>query len=431
MDTTARALHTDLIETLKVRLTSTEFMERHRRSPKDFIRKRSLTFVIVVLFLLNMVKRALQDELDEFFKLLSGEEVASRVVTKSAFSQARKKLSYEAFIELNALQVEYFYRHYDYETWQGFRLLAVDGSSNELPESEDIIKHFGLWKGVPVARVSQLFDVLNGVSVETRIGPKEKGEREFAVLHFEKIGAGDLVLMDRGYPAFWLFALLHHKKAHFCARMPAGVWTEVDRFIASEKKEQLVQLSPSVPSLKKCQTLGLDCLPLTVRLIRIDLDNGEVEVLVTSLLAPREYPRSLFKKLYHLRWGVEESYKFFKSRLELENFSGKSALSVYQDFHAKIFTANLTAILAHPAQKVVKEQSRNKKYAYRINFTQALSKMKNTIVLFFQKPSITEILRRFQNVITRTIEPVRPNRKYPHKERIRPKKFSMSYKPIR
>ncbi len=62
-----------------------------------------LSFVIVVLFLLNLLKRAAQDELDEFFKMLNGDDIAARIVTKSAFFQARKKLKYEAFIELNVL----------------------------------------------------------------------------------------------------------------------------------------------------------------------------------------------------------------------------------------------------------------------------------------------------------------------------------------
>jgi len=406
-------------------------MERHRRSSKDFTRKRCLPFVIVVLFLLNMVKRAMQDELDEFFKLWNGEEVAVREVTKSAFTQARKKVKHEAFIELNDLQVNYFYQHYDYKSWYGFRLVAVDGSSNQLPNSAEIIEHFGLWGLSPVARVSQMFDVLNGITIAALIGPKEEGEREYAALHFEKVGLGDLVLTDRGYPAFWLFALIRSKGADFCSRMPLGVWGEVDKFVKTGLAEQIVQLSPTDLATKECQARGLSPDPLTVRLVRIELDNGEIEVLATSLLDTPLYPHSLFKELYHDRWPVEESYKVVKCRVEVENFSGKSKLSIYQDFHAKIFTVNLTAILAHPAQEVVKEQSQDKKYSYQINFTQALSKMKDSVVLLFQKSSITKILHQLWDVMTQTIEPIRPNRKYPRPKRTRPKKFSMAYKPIR
>ena len=81
-----------LVEQIRSQLFSEEFRDRHRRAKRDFTRKRCLPFAIVVIFLLNMVKRALQDELDEFFKFLNQQDVAVRIVTKSAFSQARKKL---------------------------------------------------------------------------------------------------------------------------------------------------------------------------------------------------------------------------------------------------------------------------------------------------------------------------------------------------
>lgn len=424
-------LCTELIAALKARLYAPDFLERHRQSSKDFTRNRCLPFVVVVMFLLNLIKRSLQDELDEFFNLAGGEEVATRKVTKSAFSQARKKLKAGAFIELNTVQVKYFYDHFSYQTWQGYRLLAVDGSTNQLPITPEIVAHFGLWRSVPVARVSQLFDVLNKVTVDALIGPKAIGEREFAANHFNHIGSDDLVLMDRGYPAFWLLALIRLKEAHFCVRMPAGVWGVVDQFLASGLNEQLIDLQPAQTARQECQARDLPLKPLPVRLVRIDLDQGAVEVLLTSLLDPVTHPHSVFKELYHRRWPVEEDYKVMKPRLEIENWSGKSKLAIYQDFHAKVFTKNLTAILAHPAQQLVKLQSQHKKYTYQINFTQALSKMKDTVVLLFQRANLSNILSCLWQVMTQTIEPIRPGRTYPRSKPIRPRKFSMAYKPIR
>jgi hypothetical protein len=43
------------------------------------------------------------------------------------------------------------------------------------------------------------------------------------------------------------------------------------------------------------------------------------------LLYDRGYPTVWFKPLYHKRWGVEEGYKREKSRVEIENFSGRKA----------------------------------------------------------------------------------------------------------
>ncbi len=78
-------LCTGLLTALRQRLTDRDFLARHRQSAKDFTRQCCLPFVVVIFFLLNLVKRALQDELDEFFNLERGAAVAARTVTKSAF----------------------------------------------------------------------------------------------------------------------------------------------------------------------------------------------------------------------------------------------------------------------------------------------------------------------------------------------------------
>jgi hypothetical protein len=50
----------------------------------------------------------------------------------------------------------------------------------------------------------------------------------------------------------------------------------------------------------------------------------------------------MFNDLYHKRWPIKEEYKTINCRLKLENFSGKSAPYVYQDFHAKVFAKTLS-----------------------------------------------------------------------------------------
>jgi hypothetical protein len=426
----------NLFNRLRSLISSDEFKARHRQQSKDFTRQRCLPFVIVVLILLNLLKRAVQDELDEFFKMLKGKDIAMRVVTKSAFTQARKKLKYEAFIDLNREQVQYFYAHFEPVTWHGFRLVAVDGSMSELPYTAEIGQHFGVWHpaagGVcPKGRVSQMFDVLNKVTVDALILPKAVGERAAAALHFDHLTAAELVLLDSGYPAFWLFALILAQDAHFCARMTLEGWKVVERFVASGRREQIVTISPGYEARKACRSRGLPTTPLTLRLLRIELDNGEVEVLATSLTDTQLYPYELFKDLYHYRWPIEEDYKAIKARLEVENWSGKSVLAVYQDFHAKVFTKNLTAILSHPAQKVVEQQGQVKRYAYQLNMTNAFSKMKDTVVLLFQRADIRPLLDQLWQLMIKTIEPIRPGRSYPRKKRVKPKRFPMCYKPIR
>ncbi len=100
------------------------------------------------------------------------------------------------------------------------------------------------------------------------------------------------------------------------------------------------------------------------------------------------YPSVLFQKLYFKRWGIEENYKKMKLWLEIERFSGKSALSVKQDFYAKILSLNLTTLLANQAQELVEKNTQKLKKMYQINFAQSLSKMKHEIIRLLRASKI-------------------------------------------
>jgi len=436
LDSNTKQFYTNLLNRIKQLLGSEAFKEKYRTSEKAFIRKRTLTFSIVVLFLLNLVKRSLQDELDEFFKAILGSKIAARVVTKSAFSQARCKLQYEAFVELNRVQVAYFYEVGEPHRWNGLRLLAIDGSMSDLPNNDAISEHFGVWHPqsggtCAKARLSQLFDVLNKVTIDALIAPKSEDERTLAAQHLVHVGIADLLLMDRGYPAFWLFAAILQRRAHFCVRLTVSEWKAAQKFVLSGKAEQYVLLRPGYEAKKKCLARGLSTDPIRVRLVRVELSTGEIEVLATSLLDSTRFPASLFQALYHARWPVEEDYKVMKSRLEVENWSGQSVLAVYQEFHASVFTKNLTAILAHPAQQTVTQQSQQKKHPYQINLTNLLSKMKDTLVFLLTESDLQDLLPALWQQMVNTTEPIRPGRSSPRQKKVKRKRFSLAYKATR
>jgi hypothetical protein len=88
----------------------------------------------------------------------------------------------------------------------------------------------------------------------------------------------------------------------------------------------------------------------------------------------------------HLRWGIEENYKREKCRIEVENVSGKSALIVRQDFHAKILALNLAAVLVWVAQAIADQLYAHRRHPYQIDFANALSQMKNNLVRWLQGP---------------------------------------------
>lgn len=181
------------------------------------------------------------------------------------------------------------------------------------------------------------------------------------------------------------------------------------------------------------QRMGLDPKPLKLRRIRVELDTGEAEILITSLLDTQIYPYEQFAEFYHLRWPVEEDYKTMKQWIEIENFSGKSVLSVYQDFHASVFLKNLTSALAYPTRSIIDTNTENCVYRYQKNFAQTLSKVKDVIPLLFIRSSevLCKLISDIQDIIVKTIEPIRPGRKFPRNFNNRSGRFHYGYQPIR
>jgi hypothetical protein len=427
----------NLINILNKIIYSQEFLYRYRKSKTNFNRKPILTFPTLIVFMMNLLKGSIQDELKRFFQALESKDVPDKEITAGAFTRARKKLSFNAFIELNRIMVNYFYKYFPQKKWNGLRLVAIDGSTVKVPRTEETIKHFGRWKtrngnDRPLARISQLLDVLNGVIIDAIISPKKTGERQLAIQHLDHLGEGDLLLCDRGYPAFWLFALLLSRKIHFCIRVTTGHWNEICKFNSSGKIEDIVVFNPTITSWRDCQKRGIPVSPLPLRLIRVELPSGEVEILVTSLLDMKEFPHEIFKDLYANRWPIEEKYKTVKCRIQIENFSGKSVEAIYQDFYAKLFTLNLTAALIHPVQEMAKTEYQNRKFKYHVNLSQSLSKMKHTVAILFNRPNceIEGIINKLFKLFLDSVLPGRPGRKSPRKKGPKLQGYHMPYKQL-
>jgi len=427
----------NIIEYIQKIIFSQDFLERNRNHKPDFSRNRKLPLATLILYFCNLIKSSYQPELNKFCKILSGSVVAQNVVSKAALCKARKKLKSEAFVELNTKAVQYFNEHANPLTWHGFFLKAVDGSTVKLPNFPEIVEHFGTWNPrqgapLPMARISQLFDPLNGITHHALIAPKSTGERELAAKHFEHLDERDLVLFDRGYPAFWLFKLILFYKANFCSRISCTKWKIIRRFMKSGRLEQVIMLPVPATSIAACKNLQLDTHPIRLRLVRLELESGESEVLITSLIDTVRFPYQHFAELYHDRWPIEEDYKVMKCRIEVENFSGKSPLTVYQDFHAAVFSKNITAMLVASTRENVASTTTSRILAYKSNFTQALSTMRDTIVVLLRgsRKAILKIISDLLETIAKAVEPVRPGRKYPRNHKRAQRKCCLNYKPI-
>lgn len=101
-------------------------------------------------------------------------ETLGTLPSAAAFTNARKKLRYTAFIELNQRAVIDTMYHDAYQTLHGLRILAIDGSKIILPDTTQTRATFGVtrvknpqYEGVyTCALASVLYDVLNGVALD-------------------------------------------------------------------------------------------------------------------------------------------------------------------------------------------------------------------------------------------------------------------------
>ncbi|MGN0397068.1 MAG: hypothetical protein ACI4EL_03520 [Candidatus Fimimorpha sp.] len=83
--------------------------------------------------------------------------------------------------------------------------------------------------------------------------------------------------------------------------------------------------------------------PIPIRVIRVELDSGVTEYLATNVMDPDITPE-MFKELSFLRWKIESKYNELKKRLEIEEFSGATPVSVEQEFYIKLFTQSFLQV---------------------------------------------------------------------------------------
>lgn len=392
------------------------FIEQFRLRSNAFTRTRDLPFAHLVTCLLNLRKSSSEQELAGFFATLEEQPVASAVPSRAALSKARQGLSEKVFVHLNHSAIDTFRSGCRTPLWQGFRLLAVDGTTFRLPCNEAITRAFGEQpSGPPLARASVLYDIAHDLVVDAQVAAHCVGEHELAIDHLAAARAGDLLIYDRGYPAFWFFALHRAAGVDFCMRMSRSTFAPVNAFWNSQQRSRIVTLAPSSEQRRACLDQGVSAEPIRVRLVRVRLKGGDTEVLATSVLDEQRIPERLFAQLYHRRWSVEEYYKRQKRWAEIENFSGRSVLAVRQDIHAKILAVNLAAMLRHVAQLIAARRFSHRKRAYQVKGCSALSAMKNNLVrLLHSLPNDSRtLLTALARNLSLAVEALRPDRSFP------------------
>lgn len=377
-----------------------------------FTRERKLPYKTLIKLLLKKGVKPLQLLLNDWTDDLDYQ------ISASALCQARRKLNHTVFIELlEKCVVDVMYRVGEHERFKGKRLLGLDASTLRLPNSEELREKFGVIKYMNgktsresnqvEAQASVFYDLLNNIPISGYLSRGRSNEAKMILDHLGDLKEDDLVIADRGYVNFRLFVGIIAEKADFIIRCKKGPFEKYHNLFSNDAVDEVVVEMPCPKHLRSNKDLPEK---LKIRFVRIVLDTGEVEVLATSLTDVKEFPHEDFKELYHKRWGIETYFQVLKSRLSIDNFSGKSYDAVMQDFYATLYISGLETLLTEEANEEL--ASKPTKYLHKVNKAISFHTIKNKIVLLiFEMPRGFEL--QIKDLLLQNPTLVRPDREKP------------------
>lgn len=419
-------------------IQSLKTKQKYRVNEKDFTRKRKLTFESLALCMIKLLKQNIQVELNGYLSQLYNSTIKQPLsITASAFVQSRKKIKPDMFYELSTRIAEEFYQDNDENVrlYKGHRLLSIDGSTINLPVNNKTKHVYGTFNNqnqtndVVIARTSILYDLLNEIVLDGKLCHFNTGEVSLSREHLKLAKENDIIIMDRAYPSFESIYEMQKRKIHFIFRCKTHFSNQVKKFYKSKKKEAIIKINPKQNGSFRNFPYDKDT-TITVRMIRIELPSGEVEILMTSLLDKEKYFYNEFKKLYFKRWGIETYYNRFKNIIGIEHFSGTSEQFIQQEFNCALYMSNMQSILTKEAQEEANKKYENRKYEYKINSSISFCFIRSKLVeLFTSKEDCEEIMQELKKLFVLNVTPIRPHRAYPrepdkYRQRTKPKQFN-------
>lgn len=353
----------NIIQSINEYITSPDKLEPHR-SKNHFVRQRKLSLFQLILYLLYSSKASMFQNISRIRDDLPSLDFPS--VSKQAVSKARQFIHPDLFKELFYLSVDLFYRQIkNRKLWHGYHLYAIDGSKFELPNSKSNFKFFGKMSGYPdpsrkftMGLASVVYDVLDDYIIHASFHHYLASERCAAIEHMHNLESmniynNSIVIFDRGYYSEKLFRYcVEHE--HIC----------------------LMRLKEGYTLSRKCSGDNIailkgspkeDTQDINVRIIEVTLDNGTKEYLATNLFDP-SITQKMFQELYFFRWPVEVKYKELKSRLAIEEFSGATTTSVFQEFYINMLLSNISSLIKNQADEEIEISAKDSnKYRYQSN----------------------------------------------------------------
>lgn len=407
----------------------------------DFSRNRKIPVGDVLRFPILMERDSVDMELLKYFDYDPAE-----TPTQSAYIQQRSKLAPDTFKMLldrfnKTLPATIFRNKYI--------LYGVDGSGFNIffnPNDPDTYNPpSGKSKlGNNEIHVVASYRLTDHIFTDAVIQPGKKKNEYSAVCdiidHLTFDGGVPVILADRGFPSYNMFAHAKEKGVFFLVRAkdiymerllrndrPVGqhefdvtVERIVTRSHSKSKRSrpesgEIYRYVDSKTGFDYIEPGSPDEYPLRLRVVRVKIADGVYENLITNLPAD-EFDMDTLRILYYMRWGLETAFRYLKHAVGTADFHCKSFENVSHEVWARLILFNCCAAITALA---VPEQPEHSEFIYKVNYTMAV---KNAHTFLRQKKAEKPIA--IITIIEKYICPIRPERYFERRHRYQvPLKF--------
>ena len=355
-----RALREAPLVALREKLTDEQILEACRACGHQFRRRRYGPVVTVFHFLAQAVQResSFAATWQQLWTPLAADfpEMALDCFYPSALTHARRRLP-QPVLQTLAAQACGQTRQMPFQSWRGWRLLALDASTVSMPREEQLFAHFGAHHArstmvrYPLATFAVLLCVGTSLVLDYRLGPFDPGEDRTSRALLSHPGPKDLLLADRSFAGSPTLARIKARGADFLMRKNARLIVSrlpVIRRLGSN--DFITRIPMSKPARQKDPALPES---VVVRLFRARWKTPAGEHVsqwfVTSLEDAKAYPRAPLARLYHRRWQMETSYLEFKQTFHADVLRSKTVENIYKEFSAHVLAYQLVRLLMQAA----------------------------------------------------------------------------------
>ena len=199
----------------------------------------------------------------------------------------------------------------------GLRIMAVDGTVFDVPDTEANARVFGYpasrpgtQAAFPKVRLVLLIEAGTHLIVDALICPYRIGERVRVKKLLRSVTQGMLLMWDRGLHSYVMIRATVAQKCDYLGRVPKHVKFQVEEVL--EDGSYLSWIAPDGKSKKK------GAKEIRVRVIEYTIDTDsepQTYRLITSLTDITLFPALLLATEYHRRWEVENTIDELKVHL--------------------------------------------------------------------------------------------------------------------